>query len=178
MLHWENLLYVSKIIKLKLINKHYNDSLEGQFRIEKTCELIARKYYSPTLEHNVETYLKGSVVCLAYMVVCHKPYSNLQSMPVPIYHEKDLSLNFLIGLLISTNWKKNSFNLVLVIIDRLKKRIYYNLVKVNIDLLCLRKVIINIVHRQYGLSDWIVSDCRSVLGSKFCSLIYYFLSIK
>ena len=37
--------YVLKVIYSELINRHYNNLLLGHFGIEKTRELIARKYY-------------------------------------------------------------------------------------------------------------------------------------
>ena len=44
-LHHQSLLYVPKLIKTKLISRHHNDPLAGHFDIEKTWELVARKYY-------------------------------------------------------------------------------------------------------------------------------------
>ena len=44
-LYYQSLPYVSKIIHSKLISRHHNNLLAGHFSIEKTCELIARKYY-------------------------------------------------------------------------------------------------------------------------------------
>ncbi len=43
--HYQGLPYVPKVIYSELISKHYNDPLAGHFGIEKTRELIARKYY-------------------------------------------------------------------------------------------------------------------------------------
>ncbi len=47
--HYQDLLYIPKIIRLELINRHYNNLLAGHFGIKKTRKLIARKYYWPTL---------------------------------------------------------------------------------------------------------------------------------
>ncbi len=44
-LHYLGLLYVPKTIRSELISKHHDDLLAGHFGIEKTCELIAGKYY-------------------------------------------------------------------------------------------------------------------------------------
>ncbi len=48
-LHYQGLPYIPKVIHLELISRHHNDPLAGHFGIEKTCKLIARKYYWPTL---------------------------------------------------------------------------------------------------------------------------------
>ncbi len=48
-LHYQSFPYVPKVICLELISKYYDEPLAGHFGIEKTRELIARKYYWPTL---------------------------------------------------------------------------------------------------------------------------------
>ncbi len=56
---WENIeqvlnyhcfLYIPKIIHSELISRYHNNALVGHFGIEKTWELIARKYYWPMLQ--------------------------------------------------------------------------------------------------------------------------------
>ena len=44
-LHHQRLLFVPKTIRTELISHHYNDPLAGHFGINKTKELISRKYY-------------------------------------------------------------------------------------------------------------------------------------
>ena len=44
-LHHQGLSYVPKIIRTELISRHHNNSLAGNFGIEKTRELVTRKYY-------------------------------------------------------------------------------------------------------------------------------------
>ncbi len=48
-LYYQRLPYIPKVIHSELISRHHNDPLAGYFGIEKTLELIARKYYWPTL---------------------------------------------------------------------------------------------------------------------------------
>ncbi len=102
-LHYQGLPYVPKVICSKLINRHHDDPLAGHFGIEKTRKLIARKYYWPTLRQDVEAYVKGCDVCLASKAVCHKPYRDLQSLPILTHQWKDLSIDFVTGLPISAD---------------------------------------------------------------------------
>lgn len=60
------------------------------------------------------------------------------------------------SLLILANLKNDSYDLILVIIDRLTM-IYYKLVKIIIDPLGLTKVIINMVICYYGVLESIVN---------------------
>ncbi len=110
MLHFQVLPYVPEIIRTELISRHHDNRLAGHFGIEKTQELVAWKYYWPTLRHDVEAYVKGCDVCLASKAVRYKPYGDLQSLPMPTHRWKDLSMDFVIGLPVSTNWKGKSFD--------------------------------------------------------------------
>ena len=44
-LHHQGLPFVPEVIQTELISRHHDDPLAGHFGIEKTQELIARKYY-------------------------------------------------------------------------------------------------------------------------------------
>ena len=85
MLHYQGLPFMLEAIWMERISRHHDDPLAGHVGIEKTCELPARKYYWPTLRHNVEAYVKGCDACLASKAVRHKPYRDLQSLLVPTH---------------------------------------------------------------------------------------------
>ena len=177
-LYHQGLPYVPEIIRTELISRHHNDPLAGHFGIEKTRELVARKYYWPTLRRDFKDDARGCDICLASKAVRHKPYGDLQSLPVPTHRWKDLSMDFVIGLPILKDWKGNSYDSILVIIDRLTKMVHYGPVKVTINASGLAEVIIDVVVRHHGLPDSIVTDRGSLLTSKFWSSLYYFLNIK
>ncbi len=92
-----------EIVRYELISRHYDNPLAGHFGINKTQELIDRKYYWPTLYCNIEAYIIGGDICLALKTVTHKRYDDFQSLLVPTHQWKDLSMNFVNGLPISTN---------------------------------------------------------------------------
>ena len=177
-LYYQGFLYVPEIIWTKLISKHHNNPLIGYFDIKKIQELVAQKYPQPIICHNVDNYIMGYNIFLALKIVRHKPYNNLQSLPIPIYCQKDLLIDFVTDLPILTNWKRDSYNSILVIIDRLTKLIHYKLVKIIINALGLAEIIINVVVRYHGLSDSIVTDWGLFFTSKFWLSLYYSLGIK
>ncbi len=61
-------------------------------------------------------------------------------------------MDFITGLLISADWKGDSYDSRLVIVDQLKKIVYYELVTVTIDVTSLAEVIIDVVVRHHGVS--------------------------
>ncbi len=154
----QDLPYVPEIVRTELISRHHDDPLAGHFGSGKIRELIARKDYWPTLYRDIEAYVTGYNVYLASKSVKHKPYGDLQSLPVPTHRWKDLSMDFVTVLPISTNWKGETYNSILVIVDKLMKIVHYEPVKVTIDAPGLVKVIIEVVVRHHSLLDSIVSD--------------------
>ena len=62
-------------------------------------------------------------------------------------------MDLIIGLPVSTNWKGEIYNSILVIVDWLTKMVYYELVKVTINTLALAEVIIKMVVRHHDLPD-------------------------
>ena len=151
---WENiegvfqyrgLPYVPEIIRSGVISRYHDDPLGGHFGIDKTQELIGRKYYWPSLKKDVESYVRGCDVFLASKAVRHKPYGDLQLLPVSTRHWKDLLMDFVIGLPISTDWKGDSYDSKLVIVDRLTKIVHYEPVKVTINALELAEVSLDVV---------------------------------
>ncbi len=87
-------------------------------------------------------------------------------------------MDFVPGLPISTDWKGDSYDSILVIIDQLMKIVYYKLVKVTINASGLAKVIIDMVMHHCGVPESIVTGQDLLFISKLWSLLCYFLEIK
>ena len=121
---------------------------------------------------------KVSDVCLASKAVRHNPYNNCQSLPVSPHRWKNLSIDFMTGLPILTDWKRDSYDSILVIVDWLIKMVYQKPVKITINVPGLAEVIINLVIRHYGLLNSIVTDRSFLFTSKFWSLLFHFFGIK
>ena len=82
------------------------------------------------------------------------------------------------GLPLSANWKGNSYDLILVIVNHLTKMVHYKPVKVTINALELADIIIDVVIRHYDLPHSIISDWGAIFTSKYWSSLCYFLGIK
>ncbi len=87
-------------------------------------------------------------------------------------------MDFVTGLPISADWKDDSYDSILVIVDRLMKMVYYEPVKITIYAPGLVEVIIDVVVRHHGVLESIVMDRGLLFISKFWSLLCYFLGIK
>ena len=87
-------------------------------------------------------------------------------------------MGFVTGLPLSTDWKGNNYDSILVIVNRLTKMVHYEPVKVTIDAPGLAEVIIDMVVRHHSLPDSIVTNKSSLFTSKFWSSLCYFLGVK
>lgn len=157
-LYHQGLPYVPEIIYTKLISNYHNDILASHFKIDKTRKFIARKYYWSTLCCNIKAYIKSCDSCLSSKSLHHKPYSNHSSLLIPIYYCKDLSIDFIIDLLILTDWKSYSYDSILVTIDCLTKMVYCKPVKIIINIVRLIEVIIDVLLKDYVLLELIISN--------------------
>ena len=87
-------------------------------------------------------------------------------------------INFVTGLPISTDWKDNSYDFIIIIVDRLTKIVHYKLIKLIINVAGLAKVILDVVIWHHGLPYSIMSDRGLLFTSKFWLSLCYFLGIK
>ena len=76
-------------------------------------------------------------------------------------------MDFVTCLPLSVDWKSDSYDSILVIVDYLIKMVYYKLVKVTINAPRLEEVIIDVVIQYHGLFDSIINNRGAIFTSKF-----------
>ena len=74
-------------------------------------------------------------------------------------------MDFVTELPILTNWKGESYDSILVIVDQLTKMVHYEPVKVTIDASKLAEVILDMVVQYHRLPDSIITDQDSFFTS-------------
>ena len=67
-------------------------------------------------------------------------------------------MDFIINFPILADWKDDSYNSILVIVNWLMKMVHYKPVKVTIDTPSLAKMIIDIIVQYHGVLKSIVTD--------------------
>lgn len=76
-------------------------------------------------------------------------------------------MDFIIIILVSTNWKGKSYNLILIIVSCLTKIVHYKSAKVMMDISGLAKMIIDMVVYYSQVPKSIISDQNKLFISKF-----------
>lgn len=89
-----------------------------------------------------------------------------------------MSINFSTSLPVLLKLKIEIYNSILVIVNWFIKIVYYEPIKITIDVLNLAKLIIHMVIEYYSLLNLIVINHNSIFNSKLFLLLYYFFKIK
>ena len=99
-LWYQGRLYILEhaLLKLRLIQNHYDAPTAGQPGRAKTLELLTRSYYWPKMYRDVDRYLKNCHTCQRAQTSRHAPYGILRPLPVPKKAWQDVSMDFVTGL--------------------------------------------------------------------------------
>ena len=164
-------------VREELIRKCHDDVLAGHFGVDKTLELLKRKYHWHGMATEVSDYVKTCDICQRVKVYRHRPYGELQSLPVPEGPWKELTMDFITDLPPSKR-KGIVYDSILVILDRYTKMVKYIPVQKTINAVELAELFMEQIVTQFGLPDGIVSDRGSVFTSEFWSSVCYHLSVR
>ena len=83
LLRYKGRIYVpdENSVKAKLLMRYHDDPLAGHFGLDKTIELIQRKYYWPRMREDIEEYIASCQACQLMKPRRHRPYGELVSLP-------------------------------------------------------------------------------------------------
>jgi transposase InsO family protein len=164
-------------MKHELLRIHHDDPLAGHFGIEKTAELLRRKFYWQKQFQDVEDYVLGCASCQRNKPLRHRPYGELASLPYPSRPWKEITMDFITGLPESTH-RGAVYDSILVVMDRYTKMGRYVPCNKTVDAEELADIIMDEVIRPHGIPEGIVTDRGSVFTSSYWSNICYHLKIK
>jgi hypothetical protein len=167
------------VLRGEIIKLHYNDPLAGHYGVEKTLELLKRSWYWENMETDIRVYCKEYDICQRVKAKRHMPYSLLSSLPQPERPWGEISMDFVIGLLLCKNPAGGpDFDTILIIINRYSKMARYITCNKIVNFPELAKLIWENVFLLFDISDRIVSDRGTVFTSHFWSTFYYYLIYK
>ena len=164
-------------MRAQIIRSHHDDPLAGHFGAKRTQELISRKYFWPGLPTDVRTYVASCTTCARVKAARHKPYGELQPLPVPKGPWEDLTMDFITGLPPSGR-KGEAYDAILVVVDRYTKMSLYIPCRKSIDSAGLADLFIDKVIAKHGVPLSIVSNRGTVFTAQFWTNVCYHAKIK
>ena len=164
-------------IRQELLKRHHDEPLAGHFGVEKTIELITRKFYWPRLAKDVKEYVATCDVCQRVKVTRHRPYGELEPLPVPAGPWQEISMDFVVKL--PPSMRNNiAYDSILVVVDRYTKMAKYFPCMETMTAVDLADLFLDNILPLYGAPKGIVSDRGSIFTSAFWAAMCYHAKIK
>jgi Chromo (CHRromatin Organisation MOdifier) domain/Integrase zinc binding domain len=135
--------------------------------INKTKELLARKFHWENLSADVRKYVEGCPQCNGSRVPRHKPYGQLQSLPLPEHPWQEISMDFITGLPMSSNRQGERLDAILVVVDRFTKAALFIPTEKTLTAPGLAALLYELVECRYGTPEGIVGDRDKLFTSTF-----------
>ena len=151
--------------------------MAGHFAVETTYDLLGRKYFWRGMKQDVQEYVEECDLCQLVKVHRHRPYGELQSLPLPDRPWKEITLDFITDLPPSRR-RDGVYDSVLVVVDRYTKIARYFPTTKKITAVNLAELFINEIIAYYGCPKGIVFDRGFVFTSSFRSEICFHLKVK
>ena len=170
---YNNLIYVPKSLRTRVLEIHHDSATAGHFGVSKTTELISRNFWWPSLHRSVKKFIKSCEVCCRAKVPKHKPYGLLSPLSTPNRAWSDISMDFIVELP-----KSKDMTTIMVVVDRLTKMAHF------IPLRCLPTAVIAAdsfivnIFKLHGFPESIISDRGSQFTSEFWNRLCDLLDIK
>ena len=161
----------------EILRLHHDEPSAGHWGIQKTLELLQRKFKWEGMRQDVEEYVQTCPVCQGNAAPRHKPYGQLDPLPQPSRPWKEISMDFITQLPVS-NVGTEEYNAILTVVDRYTKMAIFLPVQDTIDAAEMAELLHKEVELRYGCPSGIVSDRDSRITSKFWAEICHYSFIK
>ncbi|MBW0496704.1 hypothetical protein O181_036419, partial [Austropuccinia psidii MF-1] len=149
-------------IQLSILQKRHDSPLAGHPGQEKTLKLVKRDFHWSGMTQFIKDYVSSCQQCSRNKNIHHKKFGLLKPLPIPSGPWICLSMDFITQLPLS-----NSFDSILVIVDRFSKMAVFIPTIASITSLDLAHLFIKNIFSKHGLPSSIVSDRGSLFVSSF-----------
>ena len=95
-------IFSSTAIRKKLMKIHHDDLYTNYFKIEKTMNLLQKKYYWQSLLKNMKKYVKTCNICQHMKISYHKFYDELALLLISWRIWDFIMMNFIMNLFSSS----------------------------------------------------------------------------
>ncbi|MBW0590870.1 hypothetical protein O181_130585, partial [Austropuccinia psidii MF-1] len=149
-------------IQLSIHQKHHNSPVAGHPGQEKTLKLVKQDFHWSGMTQFIKDYVSSYQQCSTNKNIHHKKFGFLKPLPIANGPWICLSMDFITQLPLS-----NSFDSILVIVDRFSKMAVFIPTMSSITSLDLAHLFIKNIFSKNGLLSSIVSDRGSLFVSSF-----------
>src|SRR3989440_2475418 len=165
-------------VRQEIMKMNHDDPYGGHFGVARTTELIRRKYYWPSVGRDIKKYVSTCDVCQRTKAPRHKPYGELQLLPIPTRLWMSMSMDMIVRLPPSADGDSKAYDAILVTIDRFNKMAKYFPIRETIN----AHELVDLFHRQivcsFGTPSSIISDHGRIFTSQFWSSLCFYMKAR
>ena len=168
LLRYQGCVYVPNdtALRAEIMRINHDDPQGGHFREKRTLESINRRYYWHGIAKDVKKHVKECDQCQRIAVHRHKPYGELEPLPVPRNPMDWISMDFITGLP-PARWQGQVYDAILVVVDLCSKFALYIPTRKDIDASELAELFFERVVALLGNARNIVSDRGTIFTGTF-----------
>lgn len=162
-----------KELQQRIISSRHSHPVAGHPGQAATLELISRDFWWPGIRKDISRFIRNCETCKRIKPVRHAPYGYIKPLGIPHKRWESVSLDLITGLPTS-----NSFDAILVVVDRLTKIAHFVTCNSDLDSKTFARLYRDWIFRLHGLPDSMISDRGSIFTSTYTKNLSKILSIK
>jgi hypothetical protein len=165
-IYFHDLIYVPNVpsIFTVLMREVHDVKIGGHVGMNKTLEILKRKFYWPKMQYHVQRYIASCQKCQENKNSNTSPIGLLSPLPIPNKKWEVVSIDFITFLPMT----KNKYDAIMVVVDKLTKMVHYIPCTSDINAVQVARLFFNHIVRHHGIPSTIISD----RDSKFTSLFW------
>lgn len=157
----------------EVIHSHHDTQVAGHPGVKNTLERIQRSYWWPTIQNDVEKYVKSCQTCQATKIDNSKRRAPLHPNPVPSQNWEYISVDMITGLP-----EDQGYNAILVVVDTKSKDFHAIPCRDSLTSEQYATLYRDKIFTVHGLSKRIYSDRGPQFVSSFIKAVYKLLGIE
>src|SRR5436305_4235087 len=108
----------------------------------------------------------------------HKPYGELQPLPVPTRPWMSMAMDMIVGLPLTADGDSKAYDVILVTIDRFTKMATYFPTRETINAHELADLFYRQIVCSFGIPSSIILNCGSIFTSQFWSNLCFYMKAR
>ena len=164
----------NKEIKTKILQEHHDNPVSGHVGATKTIELVKRNYYWKNMDAEIKEYVVTCLLCQQNKPSQQVPMGLLNPIPTPEQRYETWSIDLITQL----PRTKHGNDAIVVMVEKLTKKIHTKATKTTVTAPQLAKIFIEEVVRHHGVPKNIISDRDSRFTSNFWRALWQRLGTK
>ena len=141
-------------IRSDILMKFHQTTYSGHPGYQKMISIVKRHFFSPKLKSDIAMIIVKCQECELFKAEHQHPSRLLQSLPIPEWKWKFISMYFITGLLKS----KKQNDSIFVVVDKLSKAAHFIPVKSTYNVVHIVDIFLKEIFRLHGIPKEIILD--------------------